>query len=341
MGLASDVQTTKNGDNMKRRNLLKALLGGLSMSVSLLAHSQDSAPIKILVGFAPGGLTDVVARLFADKLRGELGQAVVVENKVGAGGRLASQALKASPADGHVFMVAPNSGPIFLDILYPRAALGYDLLHDLAPVATLTTYPFAMVVQRSLGLANAQEFVAWAKANPKQAVYGTAGAGGQSHFIGAKLSQAAGIDLQQIPYRGNGPANIDLVGGTLPAAILPAADFMQHRNNPRLQILGVFENERSPLAPDVPTFAEQGLRFNVGQAWMGMWTSARTPKAEIDRVSGALKKILASPEFEKQLTSKFTMFPMFRGPAEMDSLQRAELDLWRPVIKASGFTPAQ
>ncbi|MBB1634486.1 tripartite tricarboxylate transporter substrate-binding protein [Cupriavidus sp. UME77] len=315
------------------------LLG--AMTASLLAQAQDSAPIKILVGFAPGGVTDILARLVADKLRAELNQPVVVENKAGAGSRLANQALKASAPDGHTFMIAPNSGPVFLDILYPRSALGYDLLTDLAPVATLTTYPFGMVVQRNLGVKNAQEYVAWAKANPSQAVFGSSGAGSHTHFIGAKLSQAAGIHLQVIPYKGDGQVNVDLMAGHLPAAIMAAADFMRHKNNPKLQILGIFSPQRSPLAPDVPTFAEQGLKFNVGEPWMGMWTSAKTPKADVERMQNALRKILATPEMKESLQTTLTMAPLYRSATEMDKLQRAELEMWRPIIKQSGFTPDQ
>ncbi len=327
---------------MQRRRLLQSLsvLSVATLPHAVLAQSKD-APIKILCGFAPGGLTDVVSRLFAEKLRMELGQTVIVENKPGAAGRLATQALKAAAPDGRTLMIAPNSGPIFLEVLYPKSALGYDLLNDLTPVGTMTTYPFGMVVQRSLGVKNIQEYVAWAKANPKDAVYGNAGAGGHGHFVGTKLSQAIGVPLLSIPYKGNGPVNIDLLGAQLPAAILPASDLMQHRNNPKLQILGLFEKTRSPLVPEVPTMAEQGLTVEVGQAWMGMWTSAKVPKAEIEKIQNALRKVLADPSFKETLMTKFTMFPMFHTAAETDALQRNEIELWRPIIKASGFTPNQ
>ncbi len=326
---------------MAFRQWLRALLCAGAVAVASWASAQEPAPIKILVGFAPGGLTDIVARLFADKLRAELNQPVVVENRAGAAGRLATQALRSSPPDGRTYMVVPNSGPIFLEILYSRQALGYDLLKDLTPVGTLSTYPFALVVQKSLGVKNMPEFVAWAKANPQLASYGNAGAGGHAHFIGTRLSQATGVDFKGIPYKGNGPVIVDLIGGQLPAAILPAADFAQLRNHPKLQILGLFEEQRSPLAPEVPTLAEQGLKVSVGQAWMGMWAAATAPKAEVERVSQALRRILASAEMREMLQSRFTMYPMFNSPADMDRLQRAEIELWRPIIKASGFTPDQ
>ncbi len=326
---------------MTLRKLMRNLVCAATLMLCAWAAAQEQAPIRILVGFAPGGLTDTVARLFADRLRVELNQPVIVENRAGAAGRLATQALKASPPDGRTLMVVPNSGPIFLEILYQRQALGYELLKDLAPVGTLSTYPFALVVQRSLGLKNVQEFVAWARANPNLASYGNAGAGGHAHFIGSQLSQATGVDLKGIPYRGNGPAIIDLIGGQLPAAILPAADFAQLRSNPKLQILGLFEDQRSPLAPEVPTMAEQGLKMGVGQAWMGMWAPAQAPKAEVERISQALRRILSSTEMRETLQNRFAMYPMLNSPAEMDKLQRAEIDLWRPIIKASGFTPEQ
>lgn len=326
---------------MAFRLWMRALVCAGAVVAASWASAQEAAPIKILVGFAPGGLTDIVARLFADKLRVELNQPVVVENRAGAAGRLATQALRASSPDGRTYMVVPNSGPIFLEILYSRQALGYDLLKDLAPVGTLSTYPFALVVQRSLGVKNMQEFVAWAKAHPQQASYGNAGAGGHAHFIGTRLSQVTGVDFKGIPYKGNGPVIVDLIGGQLPAAILPAADFAQLRNNPKLQILGLFEEQRSPLAPEVPTLAEQGLKVQVGQAWMGLWAAASAPKAEVERVSQALRRILGSADMRELLQSRFTMYPMFNTPAEMDKLQRAEIELWRPIIKASGFTPEQ
>ena len=149
------------------------------------------------------------------------------------------------------------------------------------------------------------------------------------------------MDFKGIPYRGNGPVIIDMIGGQLPAAILPAADFAQLRSNPKLQILGLFEDQRSPLVPDVPTMAEQGLPVQVGQAWMGLWAPAQAPRAEVERIAQALRRILSAPEMRESLQSRFTMYPMITSPADMDRLQRAEIELWRPIIKASGFTPEQ
>ena len=322
---------------MKRRQWLRWALA--SGSVAGAALAQDGAPIRILCGFPPGGLTDLVARLFAERLRTELNVPVVVENKPGAGGRLAALALKAAAPDGRTYLIAPNSMPVFTEILYPRKALDYDMLTDWTPVGTLTTYPFGMVVQRSLGVNNVREYLARIKANPKEAAIGNAGAGGQAHFASTQLGLAAGVELLTVPYKGNGPLSVDLVGGQIPAAILPAADLMQHRNHPRLQILGVLENERSPLIPDVPTLAEQGLKVDVGRAWMGMWAPAKTPRSEISRVEDALRKILRDAGFRDLLQTRFTMTPMWNSAADTDRLQRQELALWRPIIKASGFTP--
>ncbi|MFM6997540.1 MAG: Bug family tripartite tricarboxylate transporter substrate binding protein [Limnohabitans sp.] len=325
---------------MKRRQWLQAAAASTAWpTLWQPAQAQDSAPIRILCGFPPGGLTDLVARLFADKLRAELNQPVVVENKPGAGGRLAALALKAAAPDGRTLLIAPNSMPVFTEILYPRKTLDYDMLSDWTPVGTLCTYPFGMVVQRSLGVANVREYIARVKAQPKDAMVGNAGAGGQAHFASVQLGMAAGLELLAVPYKGNGPLSVDLIGGQVPAAVLPAADLMQHRANPKLQILGVFENERSPLIPDVPTFAEQGLKFEVGRAWMGMWAPARAPRAEVARVEAGLRNILRDPAFRETLQTRFTMAPMWSSAADTDRLQRQELALWRPIIQATGFRP--
>jgi tripartite-type tricarboxylate transporter receptor subunit TctC len=283
----------------RRRELCLGLMGTLAQTAVPLAQAQEAHSMRLLVGFPPGGLTDLVARIFADKLKTELGRPVFVDNRPGAGARLASIALKTAAPDGRSFVIAPNSVPIHQELLFTRAQLGYDFLADWAPVGTLTTFPFALVVQRSLGVRNAREFADWLRANPRQAFYGSAGAGGQSHFLGSQFGQAVGVEYTHVPYKGNGPLIVDLMGGQLASAALPAADFMKLKDHPKLQVLGLFEEQRSPLVPDIPTLAEQGVRFDVGRAWMAMWTVAGTPRSEIDRVQEALRRILTESAFRQ------------------------------------------
>lgn len=325
---------------MKRQTLLKlAAVTALSLGLGIAAQAQDKAPIKILVGFPPGGSTDLVARLLAEKMSVVLKQPIIVENKPGAGSRMAAQALKTSAPDGLTYMIAPNATPVFQSLLYPVEVLKYDMLKDLSPVAVLVTYPLAIAVNTQSGVKNIKEYAAWVKANPKEGSFGTAGAGGHTHFSGLQLGKAIGQPLQVVPYRGNGPMVTDLLGGQVPAGILTAGDVLQHQKSGRVRVLAQFGAKRSPLLPDVPTLIEQGYNLDTGDAWTGMWAPAKTPQTELDRVQNAIKYVLALPEVREQLMNKATLNPDFKPAAEMDALQRKELQYWAPIIKESNFKP--
>jgi len=325
---------------MRRQTVFKlAAMAVLSLGLGLAAQAQDRAPIKILVGFPPGGSTDLVARLLAEKMAMVLKQPVMVDNKPGAGGRMAAQALKASAPDGQTYMVAPNATPILQTLLYSVEVLKYDMLKDLAPVAVLVSYPLAIAVNTQLGVKNIKEYAAWVKANPKEGSFGTAGAGGHTHFSGLQLGKAIGQPLQVVPYRGNGPMVTDLLGGQVPAGIMTAGDVLQHQKSGKVRVLAQFGAKRSPLMPDVPTLIEQGYNLDTGDAWTGMWAPAKTPQAELDRMQNAIKYVLALPEVREQLINKATLHPDFRPAADMDALQRKELHYWGPIIKESNFKP--
>jgi tripartite-type tricarboxylate transporter receptor subunit TctC len=320
---------------------LKTALAGLALGAAFAASAQDKPPIRLIVGFAPGGSTDTVARLVADKLRGPLGQPVIVENKPGAGGRLAAEALKNSAPDGLTYMVAPNATGVFQALLYPVSVLKYDLLNDLAPVAVVVSYPLALAVGSKTGVNNVKEYVSYAKSKPEHASFGSAGLGGHTHFSGLQLAKAAGIELSVVPYRGNGPLATDLLGGQVPAGIMTAGDIAQHQKTGAVKLIGVFGAKRSPLLPDVPTLMEQGYKVDTGDAWTGVWAPAKTPKAELDRMQAALQQVLAMPDVRDILIHRQTMQPDFRPAAELDKLQRKELAYWGPVIKSTGFKPEQ
>lgn len=325
---------------MKRQTFFKlAAMAVLGLGLGLGAQAQDRAPIKILVGFPPGGSTDLVARLLAERMAPLLKQPVIVENRPGAGGRMAAQALKASAPDGLTYMVAPNATPVFQTLLYPVDVLKYDMLKDLAPVGVLVTYPLAIAVNTQSGVNNIREYAAWVKANPKEASFGTAGAGGHTHFSGLQLGKAIGQALQVIPYRGNGPMVTDLLGGQVPAGIMTAGDVLQHQKSGKVRVLAQFGAKRSPLIPYVPTLIEQGYNLDMGDAWTGMWAPAKTPQAELDRVQNAIRQVLAMPDVRDQLMNKATLNPDFRPAAEMDAWQRRELQYWGPIIKESNFKP--
>jgi tripartite-type tricarboxylate transporter receptor subunit TctC len=215
------------------------------------------------------------------------------------------------------------------------------LLTDLAPVAVVISYPLALVVSSQTGITDVKGFVEWAKAHPKDAVFGTAGLGGQTHFTGLQFGKATGVPLNVVPYKGNGPLITDLLGGQLASAVMTAGDIVPHAKGGKVRVIGVFGAARSPLLPGVPTVAEQGVQVDSGEAWAGIWAPARTPKAELDRMQAALARVLAMPEVRATLQTRATLHPDFRPAAELDRLQRKELAYWGPVIKASGFSPDQ
>lgn len=323
------------------RKIFTAVMAAALLGMGLHAQAQDKPVIKFLVGFPPGGSTDTVARLLADKMSVVLKQTIIVENKAGAGGRLAAQTLKSSAADGLTYMIAPNATPVFQTLLYPPEVLKYDMLKDFAPVGVVVSYPLALAVGQQTGVKTAKEYVAWVKANAKGNSFGSAGAGGHTHFSGIQLGKAIGVDLQVIPYRGNGPLVIDLLGGQVPAGVMTAGDILPNQKTGKVQVVGVFGAQRSPLLPDVPTFKEQGINIDTGDAWTGMWAPANTPKDKLAQIQNALKYALALPEVRDTLINKATLNPDFRPAEDMDRLQRKELAYWGPVIKATGFTPEQ
>jgi tripartite-type tricarboxylate transporter receptor subunit TctC len=323
------------------RKTFNAALLAATLGLSMTAGAQSDQPIRILVGFPPGGSTDTVARVLADKMSVVLKQPIIIDNKPGAGGRLAAQALKASAPDGLTYMIAPDATPVFQTLLYPASTLKYDMLKDFAPVAVVVSYPLALAVGQDTGVKTAKDFVAWARSHPQQASFGTAGAGGQTHFSGLQLGKAIGVNLQAVPYRGNGPLITDLLGGQVAAGVMTAGDILPHQSSGKARVVAVFGAQRSALLPDVPTFKEQGIDIDTGDGWTGMWAPAKTPQAQVERMQNALRHVLGLPEVRDILANKATLNPDFRPADEMDKLLRQELAYWGPVIKASGFTPDQ
>lgn len=319
--------------------LLGAALLGMGLGLGVQAHAEDKPVIKLLVGFPPGGASDNLARLMAEKLRDQLKQQVIVENRPGVGGRLAAQAIKAAPANGQMYMIAPNATFVFQHLTYPVSTLGYDMNTDFTSVARLTSYPMAMVVNSSIGVKNAKEYAAWIKANPEKANFGTAGQGGDTHFNGLQFSKLAGTPMQLVPYRGNAPLITDLLGGQIQTGNMVAGEALQYVKTGKLNYVGIYAKERSPLLPDVPTMAEQGFDTGGGNGWMGVWGPAKLPKEELDRMQNAIKAVLGTPEMKEMLLTKFLQVSDFKPGAEVDKDLQAELAHWGPVIKASGFKP--
>lgn len=319
---------------LNRRHLL--LSSGALLALPQASWAQTRPAIRILVGFPPGGATDAIARVVADRLPNLLGQPVIIDNKAGVGGRMAADAVLAAPADGLTFMVAPNATPTFQMLVFGHQ-IRWNIVKDFTPVATVASYPLGMGVALSTGATNAREFVEWVKKNPGKSSFGSPGLGGQNAFLGEQLAKTAGIDLPVTPYKGSPPMVNDLLGGHVPSAISLMDGMMAHHRAGKIRVIGIFTKERSPLMPDIPTFAEQGIDVTSGEGWTGMWARAGTPATEIERMQKAIQQVLQMPEVREQMAQRLWVQPHYRNGADMDKLQRAELAHWEPIIKASGF----
>lgn len=320
--------------------MLKTLLARAALLAGLLACGAgavaQTTPITLIVGFAPGGTSDGVARLLAQKLPEQLGgRAVIVENKPGAIGILSIRELINTPADRQAYAVLPFSSVIFP--VMTGEASGYDIFKDLQSVASLTSYPLGVVVGTATGVRTPKDLLAWLKANPARAQFGTAGTGGHNHFLGLQLGKAIGVEATVVPYKGNAPLLTDLIAGHVPAGVMVAGEVTPHLKDDKLRLVGVLSATRSPLMPDVPTFAEQGIPVGSGEAWYGMWAPARADKAEVTRMQEALGKVLTSVEVREALASRYAMQADYRPADQTAKRLRADFDQWAPVIKASGF----
>jgi tripartite-type tricarboxylate transporter receptor subunit TctC len=289
------------------------------------------------MGFPPGGGTDLIARTIAERLREPLGQAVVIEPKVGAGGRLAADALVAANPDGLTLMVAPNATPTFQTLVFAQQ-IRWNVLRDWTPVATLASYPIGMGASLQSGVTTARQLAEFVKAKGS-ANFGTPGPGGQNHFLGEAFAKQAGLNLIHTPYRGTTPMLTDLLGGHLPFGVTLGSDLIrQHRDN-KARLVGIFTAQRSELMPDIPTMAEQGFNITSGDAWTGMWAPPKTPAAEVARVQAALQRVLSQADVRQHMMNTLAVQPHYRSGDELQKLLRDEIAYWEPIIKASGFKP--
>ena len=319
---------------MQRRHFL--LSAGVTLALPTALQAQGKPAIRVMMGFPPGGATDAIARVITERLPNLLGQPVIIDTRPGAGGRVAADATLAAPADGLTYMIAPNATPTFQMLVF-GPQVKWNILKDFVSVAGIASYPLGMGVAINTGATNAREFIEWVKRNPGKASFGTPGTGGQNHFLGVQLAKTAGIDLPVTPYKGSPPMVTDLIGGHVPSAVSLLDGMMAQHRAGKLRVIGVFTKERSPLMPDIPTFAEQGIDVTSGEGWTGMWAKAGTPAAEVTRMQNAVRQVLQMPDVREIMTTKLWAYPLFRNGAELEAVQRAELAHWEPIIKASGF----
>jgi len=322
---------------MKRSTLKKLAIAALSLS-SFAVSAQDQSPIRMLVGFAAGGNVDHVARLLAEELRSQLGRNVLVENRPGAGGRLAAQLLKAAPGDGNTYMLSPDSWAVFPTITMTEAQLRYNYARDMAPVARVASYPLVFLASASSGVTSLSDYAQKVKTDPSLAMYGSSGAGSITEFLGVLLSRELGTKLTVVPFKGGSEVMTMLMGGQVKVGIMSPSDVLSE-NNKKIRPLGFISEKRSALAPNIPTLAEQGIKVTQGSAFLGMWASSKTPESERAKMGLAIKAVLEHPGFKQKLAAAYVEAD-YGDAKELDKQVRGLIDYWKPVLEESGFKPS-
>lgn len=320
-----------------RRFAATAALACLAVAPLAQAQTTIDKPARIVVGFPAGGAVDAVARLLADQLRGSYAPTVIVDNKAGAGGRIGAQAVKAGDADGSQFLLTPAS----ILTIYPHVykKLGYDSLADFAPVSSVAVVTFAFNVSSAVpaSVKTVADYVAWAKANPKDANFGSAAAGATPHFVGTMLGRAAGVSLNHIPFKGGAPLVSDLLGGQIQAGVNVLPEVLPHAQSGKLRVLAVSGAKRSRYLPNVPTFAESGFKDVAADEYFAVFVPARTPADVVARLNAAIQKALKAKPLIEGL-EKLSFEVEGQSPAEFGKIVRSEFDRWGPIVKASGFS---
>jgi len=314
------------------RNALSAmaLLAGLG---SAAAQDYPNRPITLVVPFPPGGSTTIVARIVADKMSEALGQSIVVDNRGGAGGTIGSRAVSKSAPDGYTILLGYSGTLAIGPTLYGN--VGYDPRKDFEPIGRIGTAPNTLVVHPSTPVHSVVELIAYAKANPGKLNYGSAGIGTVSHVCGEYFATAAGVKLTHIPYKGTGPAIIDLLGGHIPVAFAPVPATHENAQSGKLRMLAVTSAVRSTLLPNVPTIAEAALPGFEAVLRYGLVAPRGTPRAIIERLNAALNAALASSDVRARLAIDGAE-PLPGTPADYGADIDREETQWSKVVKASG-----
>ena len=323
---------------LNRRQLLLATTAPLATALpTTTAWAQPLETARILTGFPAGGTVDVVARRVADKLRGVHARVVLVENKAGAGGRLAVDELRRSPADGSSLLITPAAMVTLYPHLYSKLSYGID---DVTPVCGATSVVFGLGVGPAVpeSVRTLKDFLAWARQPGSNAAYGSPGAGSPPHYLGALLEKETGVALNHVPYRGTVPGIQDLAGGQVPAFSGPIGDYLPHVKTGRLRVLATSGPQRSRFLPEVPTFTELGYKALEQVEWYGFFLPGKAAPELVARTAAALRTALSAPDFADAL-APYGLEVAITTPAQLAKAVKDEHAAWAPVVKRVGFTP--
>ena len=314
-----------------------ALLGtvGAALAAAGPALAQGARTGRAIVGFPPGGTADSVTRLYVERLRAG-GTGMVVDNRPGAGGRLALEALKPLAPDGTAFVITPASMMTIYPHLYART-LRYDPLKDFTPVSPVCLFPFGLAVSSKHPARTLQEFVAWGKGRPS-VDWASPVPGSMPHFIGTEMARMAGLTMSHIPYRGSAPAAADLLGGTLAAVILPLGELTSFHRAGEVRLLAISSPQRLPRLQEVPTFAESGFPDLVHEEWYGAMLPAGASPATVSALHEAIVAAAGTAEIRDALT-RIDIAPATMEPGAFRERIARETEAWGPIVAASGFKP--
>lgn len=322
---------------MRRRStLLGAALAGLIAFAPLAAPAQAlEAPLRIVVGFAAGGSSDRVARIVGEKLQSKLGIPVVVENKTGAGGRLAAQQVKATPAGQSVLMLANPAVMVVAPLVFKDN--GYDAERDFTPVSQVNDYEFGLAVATAVPVRELSHLLAWLRSNPEKANFGVPATGSLPHFFALMTAEKAGVQAQVVGYRGSAPLLTDLIGGQVPVAFDTLDTLLPQAEAGKLRILATSGAKRSPWSPAVPTFKEAGLNL-VATGWNTFFAPATMPKDKVERLATAIREVMQDPDTQRKFTDA-KMTPIVSTQAQTVAMLKAYRAQWAPVVQKSGYQP--
>ena len=312
-----------------RRHLF-ATLAALTLG---LGHAHADTSVKLMVGFPPGGGTDAIARLFSDKLKDVLGTSVIVENKAGAGGQIAAQALKAAPTDGSVLFLSHDHTISILPQVVK--APGFNPAQDFTPVAGFATFVNGLAVSGNTPAKTFPEYVAWVKTKGKDTV-GVPAPASVPEFLVKVIGEKYKLDLQAAPYRGSAPMIGDMLGNQIAAGVASVPDFIENHKSGKLRMVAVIGAKRQAILPEVPTFAELGLAGFEDLPYYGIWAPHGTPKAVVDRYADAVSKVVAMPDVKERLTA-MGLAVGYMTPQQLGEREKAYTATWARIIKASGF----
>ena len=316
-----------------RRHALAAL-GALALA-PLPGRAQLVAgkPIKVLIGVPAGGTQDILTRAIADQVRTSLGP-VIIDNRGGAAGRIAVEAVKNAEPDGHTLLLGTAS----MMTMFPNAykSLNYDPVKDFIPIINAASFELAMVVHKDVPASTLAEFVAWARTQGNKLSFASYGAGTPSHFLGEMLNRAAGLQMVHIPYKGSTPARQDVMGGTIPVYFDTVGGAITMLPTGRVKVLATSGEKRSPPMPAIPCFAELGYKDVIASAWFSYYAPAKTPRPVVDKLRAEFTKAVSSRELRQQLLVN-GMYPVGDGPDALLKTMREDTARWGRIMRAVNF----